>query len=72
MAPYKDVWPVFAPDGKRVAFQSDRDGGWKIFELTRADGKTRQVTFHSEGSRPYGWTAEGRTLGHAEGDGTCQ
>lgn len=59
---FKDVWPVFSPDGKRIAFQSDRDGGWKIFELNLADNKTRQVTCHSEGARPYGWTADGRSL----------
>ena len=58
----KDVWPVFAPDGKRIAFQSDRDGGWKLFELNLADGKTRQLSFHSEGTRPYGWTADGAAL----------
>ncbi len=58
----KDVWPVFSPDGKRIAFQSDRDGGWKIFELNLADRTTRQVSFHSEGARPYGWTSDGRTL----------
>ena len=59
MGTSKDVWPVYSPDGKRIAFQSDRDGGWKIFELNLADGATRQVSFHSEGSRPYGWTADG-------------
>jgi Tol biopolymer transport system component len=48
----KDVWPVFAPDGKRLVFQSDRDGGWKLFELNLSDGKTRQISFHSEGARP--------------------
>lgn len=58
----KDVWPVFSPDGKRLAFQSDRDGGWKVFELNLASGRTRQVSFHSEGARPYGWTADGRSL----------
>ena len=62
IGPHKDVWPVFAPDGQRIAFQSDRDGGWKVFELNLADGKTRQVTFHSEGTRPYGWTADGKAV----------
>ena len=58
----KDVWPVLAPDGKRVAFQSNRDGGWKIFEVNLDDGRTRQLSFHSEGARPYGWTADGTAL----------
>ena len=58
----KDVWPVFSQDGKRIAFQSDRDGGWKIFELTLEGGKTRQICFHSEGARPYGWTSDGRSI----------
>ena len=60
--PSKDVWPVFSPDGKRIAFQSDRDGGWKIFELTLASGATRQISFHSESARPYGWTSDGRAV----------
>lgn len=58
----KEVWPVFAPDGRRVVFQSDRDGGGKLFELNLASGKTRQVTFHSEGALPYGWTPDGAAL----------
>ncbi len=62
MGTHKDVWPVFAPDGQRIAFQSDRDGGWKVFELSLADGKTRQVTFHSEGTRPYGWSSDGKAI----------
>lgn len=58
----KNVWPVMAPDGKRVAFQSDRDGGWKIFEVGLEDGRTRQLTYHSEGMRPYAWIVGGTEL----------
>ncbi|MEI7947097.1 MAG: S41 family peptidase [bacterium] len=58
----KDVCPVFAPDGQRIVFQSDRDGTGKLFELNLASGKTRQLTFHSEGALPYGWTKDGDAL----------
>jgi len=58
----KDVWPVFAPDGQRIVFQSDRDGNGKLFELNLASGKTRQLTFHSEGTLPCGWTKDGSAL----------
>lgn len=58
----KDIWPLFAPNGDRVIFQSDRDGGWKLFEITLANGQTRQVSFHSEGARPYGWLQDGQSI----------
>jgi tricorn protease len=58
----KDVWPVFAPDGQRIVFQSDRDGNGKLFELNLASGKTRQLTFHSEGTLPCAWTKDGNAL----------
>ena len=32
-----DSWPTWSPDGKRIAFASDRDGNWEIFVM-EADG----------------------------------
>jgi eukaryotic-like serine/threonine-protein kinase len=57
--------PVWSPDGKRIAFQSDREGDAGIFaqqadgsgtadRLTRADAGTSHV--------PESWSPEGKTL----------
>ncbi len=43
--PYYDSDPVFSPDGVRVAFISDRDGGeGNVFLLELATGQITQVT----------------------------
>jgi imidazolonepropionase-like amidohydrolase/Tol biopolymer transport system component len=42
--PVFDMQPKFSPDGKRIAFSSDRDGLWNIWTMT-ADGKdAKQVS----------------------------
>ncbi|MCL1922158.1 MAG: hypothetical protein FWG50_13985, partial [Kiritimatiellaeota bacterium] len=58
----QNIWPVIAPDGRRAVFQSDRDGNMKLFEVDLDSGVTRQVSFHSEGARPYGWTPDGASV----------
>src|SRR6266581_1015465 len=35
--PAKDTWPTWSPDGKRIAFTSNRDGNTEIYVM-RADG----------------------------------
>lgn len=42
--PANDVMPAFSPDGKRVAFASDRAGNWDIYLMDVAGGQPRQLT----------------------------
>lgn len=54
-----DSWPVMSPDGKRIVFASDRDGGMKVFEFDTEEDVVRQVTFHSETTYPRSWSPDG-------------
>lgn len=50
-----DSWPVMSPDGLKIVFASDRDGGMKVFEFDVARDTVRQITFHSETTYPRSW-----------------
>ena len=63
--PGRDAFPLWAPDGERVVFQSERDGGRGLFWVA-ADGSgevERLLTIDGAVTlRPHGWTPDGRTL----------
>ena len=62
-----DTRPFLSPDGKRVAFLSDRWGTDQLFEAD-LDAKRlvaismRQVTFHTESLTPWGYTPDGTEM----------
>ncbi|MEE1566153.1 MAG: hypothetical protein V1249_14350, partial [Acidimicrobiales bacterium] len=51
-----DVDPVWSPDGDRIAFSSDREGGYTIF-TTAVDGT--DVVETGQAGYPSDWTTEG-------------
>ncbi len=58
--PANDIHPAWSPDGGRIAFASDRDGGYEI-QTMNADGtQTSQITESPEGFVAC-WPAWGRT-----------
>lgn len=57
--PAKDRSPSFSPDGKEIAFVSDRDGAPQVFVMPAGGGTPTQVTFHSSGSALYEWLPDG-------------
>ena len=57
-----DFSPVPDPSGERIAFSSNRDGGFKLFIYNRRTGKVDQITQHSESTVPVAWCPDGKHL----------
>ncbi len=60
--PARDSSPRFSPDGKEIAFVSDRDGSPQIFTIPSDGGVPTQLTFHSAGSLLQEYTPDGKNL----------
>ena len=60
---YVDTWPVMSPDGKKVAFMSNRAGGnGSIFVVDVDGGEARRLSFDTEYATPRAWSADGKTI----------
>ena len=61
--PANDGWPIWSPDGQRVAFASFRAGAANIFSKSAdGTGQTEQLTTTDNGLVPESWSADGQTL----------
>ena len=47
----RDVFPRFSPDGKWIAFSSNRYGGSDVFVASATGGAPKRLTFHSGGTK---------------------
>ncbi|MCD4735195.1 MAG: PDZ domain-containing protein [Bacteroidales bacterium] len=54
-----DFMPVWSPDGKSVAFASNRYGNFDIFIIPSSGGNVSRLTFYSSGEYPNSFTADG-------------
>jgi tricorn protease len=61
-SPSREGDPAFSPDGKSLAFTSDRAGSTQIFVVGVAGGEPTQLTFHSEGCTLDDWFPDGKSL----------
>src|SRR5262247_4848672 len=58
----RDVYPRFSPDGKWIAFSSDRNGNLDVFVIPAEGGTAKQLTFHSADDTVQGWTPDSRAV----------
>ena len=57
--PGHDHRAVWSPDGRYLAFASDRFGNFQIFLIPAQGGEPRRLTFHSADERPFAFTPDG-------------
>jgi tricorn protease len=55
----RDAYPRFSPDGKWIAFSSDRNGNLDVFLIPAGGGTAKQLTHHSAEDTVLGWTPDG-------------
>jgi tricorn protease len=58
----RDVYPRFSPDGRSIAFSSNRFGNYDVFLVSLEGGEPTQLTFHDADDTVEGWTRDGRIM----------
>ena len=66
-----DINPVFSPDGKSIAFSSNRHGSYDVFVVPAVGGKPKRLTFDSAPDMVTGWTPDGKNVVFASARSTA-
>ncbi len=54
--------PVWSPDGKQIAFASDRNGNFDVFIMSANGGAAHRLTYHSAAEIPSAFTPDGKYI----------
>ncbi|MGD8451155.1 MAG: S41 family peptidase [Phycisphaerae bacterium] len=57
-----EVWAKFSPDGTRIAFASQYDGGLDIYVMPTVGGEPQRLTYHPGMERVVAWWPDGRSI----------
>ncbi len=63
--------PYFSPDGKQIAFSSNRSGYQAVYLVASEGGEAKQITWHPSGSMVRGWTNDGKRILYASNRDTA-
>jgi TolB protein len=59
-SPGLDHRPAWSPDGRRIAFTSNRDGNYEIYVISADGARIQRVTHHSERDDYAAWHPDGQ------------
>ncbi len=62
MSESHEFMPVWSPDGKYIAFASDRFGNFDVFIIPAKGGEAKRLTFYSSSELPTSFTADGKNI----------
>src|SRR5262249_28162597 len=57
-----DSSPRWAPDGRSIAFLSDRDGTQQLYRLPMRGGEAEKLTDRKDAVRAFRWSPDGRRI----------
>src|SRR5262249_26638314 len=57
-----DIDPVFSPDGKTIAFTSNRHGSYGVYTIPVTSGKPTRLTFDSSNNYVTGGSPDAKTI----------
>ncbi|AGA28901.1 S41 family peptidase [Singulisphaera acidiphila] len=58
----RDIFPRFSPDGKWIAFSSDREGGLDVYIIPVAGGDVKRLTVHSADDVVLNWNPDSKSI----------
>jgi len=60
--PAQEANPMLSPDGKWIAFTSNRSGTASVYIVSVEGGQPKRLTWHPNGSGVRGWTNDGKSV----------
>jgi len=61
----RGAYPAWSPDGKAIAFQSDRGGHWDIWTVPSQGGEPRRITDDADIDYQPAWSPDGKWIAYA-------
>lgn len=66
----RDIMPRFSPDGRWIAFTSNRYGNNDVFIVSAEGGEPKQLTWHSGDDQAMNWSPDGKEVLFTSNRGT--